>query len=261
MITISTSSVSDELSLEEAIARLKLAPLVDGIAEFGSRTTNQANVSSDYDLLVLVKAIPARVFQMVTTIGGRLADIVLVEIETADDLLATTGQPKPRSFEALFAQKMQTARILYDPSERLHKVKQRVTSEASKTQPSMPEDDSDLYAAWFWQSFGLLHLERMAQSQDLTRLSAVDMMLTSCLAGTWRSYFDVRRITWEGEKAAIRYWAKHDQEYLQTVNRFLFHNAFCFQVANANHCPSCHAPRDTHCWPDIPNVGSFPLSA
>ena len=34
-------------------------------------------------------------------------------------------------------------------------------------------------------------------------------MLTSDLSGTWRSYFELREIPWEGGKAAIRYQAVH----------------------------------------------------
>jgi len=92
MITISAPSVSDHFSLQETVARLRVSPLVDGIAEFGSRITGQASVSSDYDLLVLVRDVPARVFQMVTTINRQLADIVLVEIEAVDTLLITNNR-------------------------------------------------------------------------------------------------------------------------------------------------------------------------
>ncbi|GAB4577635.1 MAG: hypothetical protein Fur0022_03660 [Anaerolineales bacterium] len=215
MITHSSPSISDSLSLEDTIARLKASPLVDGVAEFGSRTGRHSAVS-DHDLLILVQAIPARVFQMVTTIGGRLADIVLVETETADSLL-TAPAPQPRSFEALFAQKMKTARILYDASGRLEKVQQLVTGERTSSNIS----DADLYATWFWQSHALLHLERMAQSPDPLYLSAVDMMLTANLPGTWRSYFDIHNLPWEGEKAALRHWAAHDPGYLHLVRQCL----------------------------------------
>jgi hypothetical protein len=67
----------------------------------------------------------------------------------------------------------------------------------------------------------------MAQSQDTTHLSAVDMMLTSCLPGTWRSYFDIRQVPWEGEKAAIRYWANIDPAYLQAIRA-------CLEVTDRN---------------------------
>lgn len=221
MVAISSPSVSDQLSLEETVTRLMASSLVDGIAEFGSRAASRSQASSDYDLLILTQSIPAPVFQMVTTIGGRLADIVLVEVETADRLLTAPERPKPGSREALFAQKMQTARILYDASDRLHRVRQQVTSETWDLRPANDHRDSDLYLAWFWQSLGLLHLEVLTQSQDPAYQSAFDMMFTSCLSGTWRSYFDIRRMPWEGEKAAIRYWTEHDSEYLRVVRSCL----------------------------------------
>ncbi len=221
MIAISASSVSDQFSIEEVIARLKASPLVDGLAEFGSRAASRAQASSDYDLLILVQAMPAPVFQMITTIGGRLADIVLVEVEAADRLLMASERPKPGTREALFAQKMQTARVLYDASDRLHRVREQVTSETWDVRPAHDHRDSDLYLAWFWQSLGLLHLEALTQSEDPVHQSAFDMMLTSCLSGTWRSYFDIRRMPWEGEKAAIRYWMEHDSEYLRVVTKCL----------------------------------------
>jgi len=67
----------------------------------------------------------------------------------------------------------------------------------------------------------------MSQSQDPIHLSAVDMMLTACIPETWRSYFDIRGIAWEGEKAAIRYWAEHDTDYFQTVKK-------CIEIRNRN---------------------------
>jgi hypothetical protein len=195
---------------------------VDGIAEFGSRAARQEDAASDYDLLVLVNGLPARVFQLVTSINGRLADIVLVETETVDALLAADDLPEERSFEALFARKMQTARILYDASQRLHRIQQRVASPAwAEMHASAGSSELELHAVWFWQSFGLLQLERLSRSQDPLHLTAFDMMMASCLPGTWRSYFDIRGIAWEGEKAALRYWAAHDAGYLQAVKRCL----------------------------------------
>ncbi len=76
MLTPSTPSVSDALDLNQAIARLSTSPHIDGIASFGSRAANQTDSVSDYDLLLLVNDLPVRIFQMVTTIGGLVADIV-----------------------------------------------------------------------------------------------------------------------------------------------------------------------------------------
>src|SRR5262245_57663999 len=52
-------------------------------------------------------------------------------------------------------------------------------------------------------------------------LLAADMLLTACLAGTWRSYFDVRALPWDGEKAALRHWMAHDASYYQAVQAYL----------------------------------------
>lgn len=213
MTRITTPSSSDALTFEEVLRRLMASPAVDGIAEFGSRSAGYTNAWSDYDLLILVRAVPAPVFQMVTTIDGRLADIVLVDVATADTLLTAAGPPEPQSFAGLFAQKMRTAQIVYDASDRLHKVKQLVA--AVQAAPAAQRSRlHDAYADWFWLSFGLLQLERMASSHDPVYQTAVDMMLTACLPGAWRAYFACRALPWEGEKAAVRYWEEHDAEYL-----------------------------------------------
>src|SRR6266511_2136640 len=183
MMKLSTPSFSDQLSLNDTIEYLTQSALVDGIAEFGSRASQDVSAASDYDLLILLTSLPMRVFQLLTTIDGRLADIVLVETETADSLLATspTWDAPPAASAAMSAW------------------------------PSI----------WFWQSFGLLQIERMAQSNGPVHRLAVDMLLAACLAGTWRSYFDVRALPWDGEKAALRYWMAHDIAYNQTVQTCL----------------------------------------
>lgn len=221
---LSTPSISDGLSLQETLARLKASPFVDGIAEFGSRASRQTDAVSDYDLLLLVHDVPTRVFQMVTTIDGHIADIVLVETQTADALLAVNEPPDARSFEGLFAGKMKTAHIVYDKTGRLGRVQAYVNREAWTGHTHSQPPAADLYGAWFWQSFGLLHLERMAESPSPIHQTAVDMMLTAFLPGTWRSYFEIRGIAWEGEKAAVRYWIEQDTAYLELVNGCLAAN-------------------------------------
>ena len=61
----------------------------------------------------------------------------------------------------------------------------------------------------------------MARSHDPIHLTATEMMLTSCLAHSWRSYFEARKIAWQGEKAAIRYWEANDDNYMFAVRQCL----------------------------------------
>jgi hypothetical protein len=116
---------------------------------------------------------------------------------------------------------MQTARILYDASGRLARVQQRVTDPNWREAHPPAQLDAERYAAWFWQSFSLLQMERMIRSDAAVHQAAVDMMLTAGLPATWRSYFEIRALPWDGEKAAIRYWTQHDPEYYQIIQRCL----------------------------------------
>jgi hypothetical protein len=217
---LSTSSVSQHLSLTEVISRLSQSSLVDGIAEFGSHTAEHFSPNSDYDLLILITQLPFPVFQMLTSIHERLADIVLVDTQTADRLLASS-EPPTTLFDTLFARKMQTAHIHFDRAGRLQCVQDRVTHSSWQAIIMTIASRTPEPAVWFWQSFGLLQLERMVQTHDLVHLLAVDMLLTACLSATWRSYFDVHALPWEGEKAALRYWMEHDTGYFQAVQACL----------------------------------------
>jgi hypothetical protein len=222
MLPISAPSISDHLTLEETVARLGASARVVGVAEFGSRTTGHANSASDYDLFVLATALPAPFLQLVTTIGGRLADVILISDEIADRILAATAPFPPMSIEDLVLRDLRLAHIWYDPSERLHKVQQLATTGAEwEAQPSANQHDFQVYMTWFGQSLMLLHLERMAQSQNQIHLSAVDLKLAAGIPGTWKSYFEIRQLPSKNEKAALRYWAEHDPEYLQTILRCL----------------------------------------
>ena len=59
------------------------------------------------------------------------------------------------------------------------------------------------------------------QSYDTVHATVVDMMVISCMPRTWRANFDLRGLVWQGEKAALRYWAVHDQDYLALVRKCL----------------------------------------
>lgn len=219
-VAFATPSLSDHLTFDQVIDQLRSSPQVEGVAEFGSRTTDHSLPASDYDLLILVKQLPVRIFQLVTTIDGRLADVVLADSRTIDAILALDAAYGTLPFfERLFVQKMQVARIWVDKTGQLQAVKQRVTS--NEWQATQVASTPDVNGTWFWQSFTPLHIERMAQSDDPIHATAVDMMLTACLPGTWRAYFDLRMLIWRGEKAALRYWAAHDPEYLGLVRRYL----------------------------------------
>ncbi len=211
---IRRNTASARLTLDEVLSRLATSELVESIALFGSRATGDADSISDYDVLLLVTNPPVRIFQMLTHIGGRMADVVFIETETADRLLTMPGSVAAKSIEGMFLLKMRTAQIVYDASGRLSRVQQLVRGDKPPTDWLLPSTYPDVYAAWFWPNHGLCHMRRMVQSDDPTYLTAFDMMMLSCLSEVCRTYYCVRHLPWQGEKAAIRYLQSHEADYL-----------------------------------------------
>ena len=211
-------SLSNHLTLEEILARLEKARVVDGLALFGSRKIAPTNPVSDYDLLILVADPPVRIFQMLTHIAGRMADVVFVETAMADALLEDRQPVAAVSFEGMFLQKMLSARIVYDASDRLARVQRYAQAQHPANRLLLPSTESDLYSVWFWFNQSLIHLKRMIQADDPVYLTAVDLMLMGGLSGICRAYFQVRHLAWEGEKAAIRYLQSADPAFLDLLH-------------------------------------------
>lgn len=204
------NTLSNDLTLEEVIARLSQSNFVDGLALFGSQASHPAG---DYDLLILVMDPPVSIFQMLTHINGRIADVIFVEVAIADQFLQ---QPKPvpmASFEGMFLQKMLSARIVYDVSGRLGRTQQIVKANAFL----LPSSETDLYSTWFWLNLGLFHLKRMIQMEDAVYHTSVDLMLMGALSSIARDYYRIRSLAWQGEKAAIRYLQSADPSYLEQL--------------------------------------------
>jgi hypothetical protein len=193
---------------------------VDGLALFGSRAADRDNPISDYDLLILVTRLPIGIFQMLTHIDRRIADIVFIKTETIDDVLSGQKRFLANSVEGMFLLKMRQAQIVYDASRRLQRAQDLVRQTPSDDW-LLPPAYSTVYAAWFWQNHGLYQMKRMAQADDPAYLTAVDMMLLACLSDVGRAYHSVRHLPWQGEKAAVRYWKQHDPDYLALLRECL----------------------------------------
>jgi len=63
------------VTLDEVLARLANHPDVAGIMTFGSLSAGLLSPSSDYDILVIVEKRPVPLWQVLTTIDNRLAEV------------------------------------------------------------------------------------------------------------------------------------------------------------------------------------------
>jgi len=85
--SIARDAVTRTLDLDETIRRLHRSHSVEGVAEFGSRAHARNGATSDYDLLIVLRDLPAQVFQIVTSIDSCIADIVPVQMSLLNALL------------------------------------------------------------------------------------------------------------------------------------------------------------------------------
>lgn len=220
-MTITQVSSSRYLTLDETVNRLTRSAHVMGLALFGARTTAARDSVSDYDLLVFLAHQPIPIFQMLTHIDGRMADIVFADVETAERIFTLDHPVKIGSPEGMLIHKIYNAEIVYDASGWLANVQRHVQTRSQVGDWLLTATERERYAAWFWQNHGLFHVKRMAQSRDPIYVTAADLMLMRGLADLCRSYYTVRQLVWEGEKAALRYLAVHDPEYLALLQSCL----------------------------------------
>ena len=215
-------SHSDSLSLEAVVARLARHEVVTGIVLLGSTGAPALTAASDYDLLIVLSAMPAPLHVAVTTIDKRLADIIFITQSEIERLLARDQEIPQDSWEARLLHWVQTGRIAFDriTPDRvglLHQLRQKAASLPLATQPDMGER----YRTWFGVNYNLVQTQRILESPDPVYQMTVDLRLLYCLSELWGAYFRLRGLVWAGEKAAIRYLAEHDPGYLARFQRCL----------------------------------------
>jgi predicted nucleotidyltransferase len=214
-------AISHSLTLDETLARLAASPLVDGLALFGSRPFGDADPVSDYDLLVLVNQVPERIFQLFTYIHGRMTDVVVVETEMANQVLADRTQVAAASFEGMFLLKLHRAQIVYDASGRLRRGQEMVLRDGALAERLQPPAFAARYAAWFWQNHISLHLQRIAPAEDVAHRVAFDLMMAAALSDIGRAYMTVRALPWQGPKDFARHLEMHDATFLARLRECL----------------------------------------
>ena len=85
-----------------------------------------------------------------------------------------------------------------------------------------PLQDIDAYGAWIGVNFNLLHTRRLMQSDDPVYQHAAELRMSLYgVSSVLYSYFRIRKLLWEGDKAAIRYLMAHDPSYFELLQQFL----------------------------------------
>jgi predicted nucleotidyltransferase len=199
-----------DLPLDTVPARLARHPAVDAVAVLGSFTIGTAHAASDYDLLIVLREMPVPLGVGLTTIGGRLADLIFLRLAAVAQVATTADSIVADSPEGKLVRWMETARIALDRSGYLARIQARARTDPRLTYAG----PADRYRAWFSTNFNVQHNRRMLAAPDPVYRTALDIRLLYSLHEVWLAYFQTRGLPTRGEKAGVRYLLAHDPAFL-----------------------------------------------
>lgn len=214
----SVPSPALNLTFAETIDRLIQSGHVQGIALFGSSKTGTPHGASDYDILLLVDDPNIHIFQLHTWIGGISADVVFVQRDLAERVLALAARCPATSPEGYVISWVQQANILYDQNTLLTRLQTKISQREWRT---FGFTTAQAYDDWFWLNFDLRHIQRLAKSSDSIHLMTADVRVMACVSQVCRVYFRLRGLAWTGEKNALRHLQENDQPYFHLLNAYL----------------------------------------
>jgi predicted nucleotidyltransferase len=203
------------LDLEELVARLSRRESVDGIVFVGSTGTNELSPNSDYDVLVVIDEPALPLLVGLTTVGGRLTDLLFAAVPEVEQLLAG-ARPPADAWPARLARWVADGRIVFDRSGRLQRLSQLLAKS-----PLSAGRDNGSHETWFSLNYDLAQNRRLAASADPVDRTALQIRLLYAVKELVTGYFRLRALEWLGEKAAIRYLAEHDPGYLAVLRACL----------------------------------------
>lgn len=198
--------------LEPVISRLRTKEQVEGVLAIGSLASQSLTSASDYDLVIVLRDVECAWYVGITTIQDRFTDLLFVsanalrQIQEQISPLADTHELAPviRWFER--------GVILFDRNGQLAGAQQHV----QQHNLVQPISDAAAYGAWFATNYNLAVACRLCQSSISHDQSVADIrMAVYGHADVWFSYFTIRHIPWNGDKAAIKYLSKNDPGYLE----------------------------------------------
>ena len=210
-------SKSAEMTLDEVVSRLSTHARVEGVLLIGSAGADKLTPASDSDVVVVLTDIPAALDPCgVTTIDGRLTDLLFVSTGQLDEIMELTAPVDGQVWLGRIVRWFENGTILFDREGRLARVGEKARSGQWMLPPG-----TDPRGAWRGVNFNLAHNKRLLKSEDPVYVIAAE--LRCALYGTADllfNYFEIRQLVWEGEKAAVRYLMTEDPGYLEGLRRF-----------------------------------------
>lgn len=217
MFPLPRSSTAD-LSLDAALARLSRHPAVDGLLTIGSTGRDALTPASDYDVVVVLSAMPAPLGVGITYIDHRLTDVLFVTAGQVEEILAAEAPLDPDAWVGRMARWLLDGAVVFDRRGALGRAQAKVRGGEWVRRL----DTLDAYGAWIGVNYNLLHTRRLMASGDPVHRAAAELRISMYgVTSVMLSYFRARGLRWEGDKAAIRHLQAHDPAYLALLQALL----------------------------------------
>lgn len=211
-------STTNSYCFEEIVARLSQCEAVDGILLVGSASKGELTPASDYDLILILSTMPESLHVGTTYIDGRFTDLVFFTADHVEQFLAATDPFGFWDWVGRFAGFCESGKILFDRHGRLAGAQIK----AQSGEWIKPDGAYEAYQAWFRVNYNLQVVRRYLASDDPLYLQTAEIkMMLYGPQDLFFSYFTIRGVRWEGEKAAVRYLQKYAPVYLALYQQFL----------------------------------------
>ena len=211
-------AAGNSLTLDEVIARVAQRKTVEGVLTIGTTSGDKLTPASDYDLVIVLSELPEGLEPYgITYIDNRLTDLLLVTAAQLDEIRALEAPIDSWIWLGRIIAWFEAGHIVFDRKGQLQQAQDKVRS-----QPYLKPLDKDGRAGWWRVNYNLAQTLRMLASDDPVYLIAAE--LRTALYGPTDllfNYFDIRNLTWHGDKEAVRYLMAHDPAYLARFRAFI----------------------------------------
>lgn len=206
------------MTLAEVLARLRAHPAVEGLVTVGSTGQDSLTPASDYDVLIVLADMPAPLRVGITYVNHRLTDLLFATTQHVAHILTATEAIDGEVWAGRVARWLLAGHVEFDRHGNLQTAQSKVRSGNWIRMLG----DADARAAWIEINYNLLHTRRLMRSNDsLYRQAAELRMAMYGAANLMLGYFRIRKLLWEGDKAAIRYLSTHDPPCFELLQQFL----------------------------------------
>jgi predicted nucleotidyltransferase len=213
-----TESSTHTMTFAQVTKRLAHNERVEGLIVIGSASQDKLTPASDFDLVIVLTELPLPLHVGVTSIDQRLTDLIFLTTAQIKQILALTSPVEGEAWLGRIVRWLQDGDIIFDRHTRLTQAQHKV----KRGQWLTARDKTNGYGAWFRVNYNLAQSRRLLASEDAVYSTAAD--IRAALYGPadlFFSYFSIRKLRWEGEKAAVRYLMANDPAYLVLFQKFI----------------------------------------